>query len=1076
MKTRNLLAVVFSVLSLQLSAQKTEFVRPSEIFEQVEVLADSGRYADAISLLKKIPDRDTAYAAARLKMAYGYISNEQPDSAIRVCDQLLRESSTQRVEYLRLKGLSMASVDYKKGTEFLEDVTKQYPTIVGVRYSLAAVHFDNKQYEKAAQHCFRILEINPYHPSAHKLLGRIAILQGHKTHGMMALGMYLGVSPRDNAILVLLNQLADNQIKDEGTYTAFSTNSASRLDQMIRAKLVMGDGFKSAFPFSAPVVRQFELIFDQLDKLTVNPGDQYLKHYLPLYQTIKSKNQLEPFIYHLLTSTTIEGTEKWRNKNEKVLSEFYSSTNTALAANRSNQVFPEFGFTEKTNTWFDNSNRITAIGNVENEKRVGRWLHLHINGEKSAEGMYNAAGKKVGIWKYYRDNGKAKSVENMDTGEVTVYSEKEVKAEHFFLKDDKIDGQAETFYRNGERNSLIPYVAGVREGKQTDYHENGVVGATYSYVQGKINGPYEFFHPNGKLRIRATFKDDYYNGKYEEYYSNGALSSTGQYSAGQPVGEWKYYYRNGKLSYGGMYTPKGNATGEWTYYDYTGMMTEKRRFDSEGRYDGESIEYEDGKQKYLWVYKKGSCIKHTSFSPEGKVIFSAGNNNGTFYAKVYSSDGVLLREGNYVQGKIDGLWKYYTRYGKITREYHYMDNQLHGSAIDYFVTGAKQVEVNFEAGEQNGKFVRYLRSGVVEQEGWYDAGTPEQQWLSYYPDGSLRSDDYFIGGKETGYSDHYAVDGKLYLKVFHDGEAIDHQMFYNSRGNEASVRRMDGAKEIYEQFFSNKKVSVSDELLAGNYFNHRKAYFPDGSVLYDYEMLNDLRHGKYLYNHPNGKLFIRGQNEDGEKTGLWETYHMNGKLSSVGRYFEGQEDSVWTFYHDNGLISSRGPWKAGEKHGAFVYYNEEGNPVLEKRYVHDELVSYRSLTGTTPGEWVTFTGTQKIEVTYPDGKPAWYQEYKDGRSHGVQREYNSKGVVYEESRFLHGERDGDQKLFYPNGKLKLLEQFKENDAHGAEEYYDENGALVYSAQYRFGHQHGKFLQYEKGKKIKEFNFWYGNVE
>jgi uncharacterized protein len=1076
MKTRNLLAVVFSLLSLQLFAQKTEFIRPIEIFEQAEVLGDSGRYPDAISLLKKIPDRDTAYAAARLKMIYGYINSEQQDSAIRVCDQLLLEPSTQRAEYLRLKGLAMASGDYKKGVEFLEDVAKQYPTMLGTRYSLAAVHFDNKQYEKAAQQCFRILELNPYHPSAHKLLGRIAILQGHKVHGMMALGIYLGVSPRDNATLVLLNQLADNQIKDEGTYTAFSANSASRLDQMIRAKLVMADGFKSAFPFSAPVVRQFELIFDQLDKLTANSGDEYLKHYLPLYQTMKTKNQLEPFIYHILTSTTIEGTEKWRNKNEKALSEFYTSTNTALAANRGNQVFPEFGFTEKTNTWFDNSNRITAIGKVENEKRVGRWLHLHMNGEKSAEGLYNQAGVKVGIWKYYRDNGKAKSVENMDTGEVTVYSEKGVKAEHFFLKNDKIEGQAETFYRNGERSSLIPYVAGVRDGKQTDYHENGIVAATYSYTQGKINGPYESFHPNGKLRIRSTFKDDYYNGKYEAYYSNGALSSTGQYAEGREVGEWKYYHRNGKLSYGGMYTTKGNATGEWIYYDYTGMMTEKRRFDSEGRYDGETIEFEDGKQNYVWVYKKGLCIKHTSFAADGKIIFTAGNNNGTFYAKVYSMDGTLLREGNYVQGKADGLWKYYTRYGKLIREYRFKENRGHGMAVDYYSTGEKQVEVNFEEGEERGKYVRYSRSGVIRQEGWYEAGKPEQQWFSYYADGTVQSDDYYINGRETGYSHHYAVDGKLYLKVIRDGHVVDHPVFYDSKGKEASVRRMDGAKEIYEQFFSSKKVKVSDEMLVGNYFYHRKAYFPDGSLLYDYEMLDNVRHGKYLYNHPNGKLLVKGQNEDGEKTGLWETYHMNGKLSSIGRYFEGREDSVWTFYHDNGAISSRGPWKAGEKHGTFVYHNDEGNPVVEKRYVHDEFIAYRSLTGPTPGEWVAFTGTQKIEVTYPDGKPAWYQEYKDGRSHGVQREYNSRGVVYEERRLVHGERDGDQKLFYPNGKLKLLEQYKDDEAHGMEEYYDENGAPVYSAQYRFGHQHGKFLQYEKGKKIKEFNFWYGNVE
>ncbi len=1076
MRTRRLLAFALTVLSFQLSAQKKEFVSPLEIFEQAQVLVDSNRYGDAISLLKTISERDTAYSAAGLKMIHAFIKNDQPDSALQICDKLLLEPSDQKAEFLRMKGMAMASRDYKKGAEFLEGVIKQYPTMPSIRFSAAAAYFDDKQYEKATQHCFRILEMNPYYSSAHVLLGRIAVLQGHKAHAMMAWGMYMGVMPRDNGTLVVLNQLADSQVNGEGSITAFSTNGTSRLDQMIRAKIVMNDDFKSAFPFSVPLVKQFELIFDQLDKITQTSGDEYLKVYLPVYKAIKSNNQMTPFIYHILTSTAIEDVQKWRNKNEKALGEFFKTTNSALAVPRLNLAFPELGFNEKTNTWYDNSNRVAAIGKMENEKRTGPWVYFHDNGEKSAKGLYSNAGEKVGVWKYYYENGKEKSEENMDTGEVTLYSQKGFKAEHFFLKGGKIDGPADTFYSNGQRSSVIPYVAGKRDGKETDYRPNGVIAATYTYTQEKLNGPYEAFHPNGKLRLRTTFKDDYYNGKFDEYFSNGAMKSSGEYSAGVTVGVWKYYFRNGKLSYEGSYTPKGKATGEWTYYDHTGMLTEKRRFDNEGRYDGDRIAYDDGKQLYVWGYKKDLLIKHTSFKPDGKIIFTAGNNNGTFAAKIYDRDGILLREGKYVEGKADGLWKYYTRHGVVEREYNYKDDELHGMAISYHPTGEKLSEINYEAGKQNGRYVRYARHGQVEQEGWYVDGNPEQRWLSYYSDGTLQFDDYFIEGDKVGLAYQFAPDGKLYMKSVSNREAVLDPVFFDSKGKESSVKRVEGPKEIYEQFFSNSKLKSREETMSGNSYNHRTSYFPDGSVHFDYEMLLNERHGKYVYYHPNGKPSIKGQYEDGERQGVWERYHFNGQLYSVGKYFDDQLDSVWTYYHDNGTVSSRGPWKNSEKHGSFIYYSPDGKTVVEKKFVHNDLVAYRSLTGAMPGEWVAFTGNQTIDLTFPDGKPAWHQEYKNGLSNGVVREYYSNGVLYEENRYVNGDLEGDQKSYYQNGKLKQIEQYKFDDANGTDDYYDEEGNLIYTSQYKVGHLHGKFQLFEKGKKVKEYNFWYGTAE
>lgn len=1070
------LVLVFVLLvSIQAFSQKNEFLSPAQTFDKAKTLSDTGNYSGAIAVLRQIDARDTAYEAARYRMIHAFIGSDQADSALQFIEQGLQKSSSQRPDYLRLKGIAMARLDVDNAVAILEEAVKEYPTNVLLRYSLAAVQFDHKRYEKAAQECFRILNFSPFYSNAHKLLGRLAILQGQKVHAMMAMGIYLGTNPGDNQALVMLNQLVDNQVSDEGSYTAFSVNEASRLDQMIHARISMAPSFKSAFSFSVPVVRQFELLFDQINTLPRDSGDEYLKRYLGVYQAIKSANEMEPFIYFILTSANIDAAKKWRSKNEKALVQFYKTVNTALTGSRTKQALSELGLPEKTSMWYDDSHRVSSAGNMQNEKRIGPWIFFHPNAQKMAAGSYRD-GVKTGVWNYYFDSGVLKSSENMDTGEVTVYSKEGKRAEHFFLKADKIDGEAEIFYPSGARNKLMSYTAGERHGKTTEYYATGVVREDYSYDRGKISGPYEWFHPNGRARVKTTFKDDYYHGRFEEFHTNGMPKAAGTYTSGVATGSWKFYHSNGKVRSEGTYSAKGKRIGEWSFYDHLGALTSKDRYDDEGRLDGISATFEDGKQRLHWDYKKDLLIKHTSFDQHEKVIYTAGNSNGTFSIKVYDVDGTLQREGSYLQGKASGVWKYYNRYGTLTRECNYKDGDLHGMATDYYWTGKRQSQVNYEEGERHGKYTYNFLHGGLMQEGWYTEGNAEQRWSNYYTDGTLESDSYYIHDELAGRTQYFAVDGKPYMDVTYDGDLVEDELTYDSNGKIASVKRTDGANDIYEQFYSNKKLKNRSIAAAGSYVGNRVAYYPDGRLYYEYELLMNKRHGSYVHYHLNGKVSSKGRYEDGERTGIWERYREDGSLTNAGRYFEGRDDSVWTFYHDNGNVSSSGMRRNGQRHGVITYHNPDGKVVLEKQYRFDELVAYRSMTGSAPGAWIKFTGNGKIELTYPDGKPAWSQEYRNGLLHGVHREYYTNGQVFEETLYVDGDREGDTRTFYANGKLKTKEPYKHDELHGVQEIYDEKGQKTYSAQYRYGYLHGKVLLLEDGKEVKNYNFWHGAAE
>ena len=87
-------------------------------------------------------------------------------------------------------------------------------------------------------------------------------------------------------------------------------------------------------------------------------------------------------------------------------------------------------------------------------------------------------GKKTGTWKYYNEDGSTRSIENYETGEVNVYRDG-VLAQHFFLKDDKINGHVELFDACGTPNETLNYDKGRRHGSGKIMYSSGKIKSTY---------------------------------------------------------------------------------------------------------------------------------------------------------------------------------------------------------------------------------------------------------------------------------------------------------------------------------------------------------------------------------------------------------------------------------------------------------------------------------------------------------------------------------------------------------------------------------------------------------------------
>ena len=1060
-------------------SQKIPLVASGEVIAKGKILYDSGDYTEALKEFEKVPERDTNYVLMLAETALTHLAAKQYDEALAVCEKGLGKPSPYAPSFYRYRAIAEDKKgDLKKSVALFREGIDRYPADYGLLYNLGVTYYNNGQHEKAAQTFFEVLSFNPFHSGSHLNLGRIAISQGRKTHAMLSLGMYLSISNSDNPRLVLLNNFLDNQVSDEGTIPPFGKNACEKMDQIIRAKLAMEKSFKSQIPVNAAVVRQYELFFQQLKIIGTDQADPWVATYMPMYRYMEENGHAETFIYYLLSSSSNVSVKKWLAKNKKKLDVFFQSVNAAIKKPREVVSLAQFGYPSAVQAWYYDDNTLSALGEyTSGEKRKGPWKFFHPNHVLSADGAYDGSGKKTGVWKYYNKDGTLRTVEDYNTGEVSVYYSDGTPREHFYLKDGQdIHGNVELFYPCGALKEKLLYEDGKRHGKGQTYHENGVVKMTYTYADHKANGEFRTYDATGTLREIENFKEDVLTGDYRSYFPHGRRQAEGQYVDGVAVGTWTYYYENGKPERKGAYSDAGGAVGEWLYYDEDGRLTERRPFGNDGRRHGSNEHYYNEKLHYINTFKKGVLVQSVFFDSNGKEMASFGNPDGNFAVKNYFSTGQLQAEGLYRQGKNNGLWKFYNRYGKLISEYNYIDGELEGNAVDYFPSGEKKYVATYKDNVLNGYFQEFYRNGQVKQEGWFQDGEREQQWLTYFLDGTIESDSYYLRGSYRGPYYSYAQDGKLYAVSKYEGSILADIEHYDRKGNSITSKTIMNHTASYVERFPNGKQKSKYEMICGNYVGQVAKWYPDGSLYYAYTFVNGKKSGPYVYHHLNGQVAMRGNFLNDNEVGHWESFHINGTRISEGRYVDGEKDSVWNYYTSGGKISSTVTYRHGKSHGISRYFSPEGVPLLEKMYLNGDLIGYRIInSGEEDVAWIAFTGTGTILVTSPEGKTLYEETYQDGMRQGHKRLYYLNGKLYQDYVYENGDAEGPFITHFANGKVEERGTFKDDELHGKLETFRSDGTPLKTENYSMGTHHGPFTFYDKGKK-KEIVFWDGIIE
>lgn len=1066
------LSIAFSISIASLSAQPNPLVNSGEILSKAKVLGDSGKYELAIRELTRIEPRDTNYVLSLVRLADLFYSNGQYDEAIKRTVAGLKYTSSYRSEFLVTQGMAFTQLGkYDSARSVFDTGLAEYPFYPAFVLQKGRMCYLEKKYDEAEELLFKGLELSPFNTISHLYLGIISILRGEKTRAMMAMGVYLAINNQNNSQLVSLERFVKNQLIDESTVSPSGINPFARLDGIIRSRIAMEQEYKTRIPIDAGIVRQFQLMFDQLVVNEYDADGTWTKLYLPLYRSIKQANAQDAFVYHILKSSSINTVKEWTQKNNSALEKFYSTINLSLRKWREMKALPLLGYQTEVHSWYGDNSRLEAVGDKnKNNEEIGLWYYYHSNGALKATGVYNN-GQKQGKWRYFNDFGVLTVVEDYSSGQYERYTKEGKLWQKYTLVNGKVDGEVLIYRDCGSLLERLVYQAGLRHGNGEIYSISGQVIERYSYSQDSLHGKYETFYANGSKQIVANYERGKFHGKYIRYHRNGKVRLTGTYLHGKAEGEFIFYHDNGNLNEAGTYKDD-LLLGAYKIYDRSGKLIEVRHYGSEEELTGEQLFYYNDKLHYKLVYNDNRVTEICYYDSKGNLFEKFTEENGVLKGKGFYPDGRLRSEIEYKNGQPTGEWKYYYHSGILESTNEYLDDNLHGQVVDYYPNKSIKSKIYYENGNKHGPYESFYSNGKTESQGWYQSDMAQGRWLFFHPTGSIKSDEYYLNDELTGESYYYSLEGKLFQKIKFTDSEITELINYNEAGDQVS-----------QSVEENDQISVT-------------LNYPSGRPQQQLMVKCGKLHGDYLIFFPDGKEFLARQYDYGEYSGVYKRFNLLGALESKGTYVEGsaegeriwyftdgsieiigtyandKRDSLWKYYYEKDKLSSEVNYVDGEREGVSKHYSFEGVLILEKKYMRGNLIAYR-LPTSKGNEWVEFSGTGTIRATHPNGKIALEEAYQNGLLHGSIKSYFSNGQLQSLKNYQYGDYDGPQTYYYPDGKVKLKESYISDEAHGRWEKFDTSGRIEWVMNYSHGYPQGVAEQYNQGKKVKSVKFYYG---
>lgn len=419
-------------------------------------------------------------------------------------------------------------------------------------------------------------------------------------------------------------------------------------------------------------------------------------------------------------------------------------------------------------------------------------------------------------------------------------------------------------------------VNGLREGIYRCYFRNGNLSEELMFVEGRRYGRCRLFHKNGNLCIDMTMGDNGPEGEYRVYHDNGKLKIKCYYKNGVLDGEDYSYYESGILQREALYK-MGMLMGKATRYHENGRVEWKREFENGIVKDGNILLYDE----------------------DGKVVFTEIWENGIMRA--YNEDGVLLREGGFMNFYEVGEHRTFYPNAKLHKRMYFRMGRMDGTAYMYGEDGVLIRKTAFADDKVDGEDIFYYPNGAVREKLVYDRGTLIGDEL-FYENGNVNWRYSISGGVRNGMAYQFFEEGNLRCEMpYRDDVPEGLAKFYDFEGALVlEIPYEKGRREGLVKTYNEYGLVETESLYADNqYCGGLENYYEDGTLRNRCEMNYELPEGEELEFHDNGTIaskvrYMRGMPVDGQ----YERLDENGNPDGYYEYKNGE----WRLYGPDGEL------------------------------------------------------------------------------------------------------------------------------------------------------------------------------
>lgn len=1079
---------LFFILLIQIAyAQNDGLFNSGEIIDKGIDLHDEGKYQEALELYNQVERNDSNYVRAIVEKAVTYNTLTEYNKVIELCKEGLTYNTGYENFFYNNLGTALDNLgENDKALEIYLEATKEFPYNYLLFFNLGVTYENLNQINEAIKAYQKAIDLNLYYSSSHYRLGKLLVGQGRLVPAMYSLSFYIlldNTTERSRDAVGTLQEISNGSI-DQPTEIYDEDLPFQELDLILRSKLAMNKKYKTKADIDDNYVKQLQVL---CEKTPTNNDHKnfWLRYYTPYFRNLFNSDYSEYHTYFVFNSYNNEQITKWLNKNSSKRDNFIEWATNQVNEIRDYTYINIDGKENKVSRWYYDNNALYAIGNLLNVNGnniyVGPWKYMYSNGRLETIGYSDMNGNRQGEWKWYHPNGALKEIgnltDNLWNGKYINYHDNGVMASKANYVNDTIHGTYEKFHRNGQLLNRAQYENGKLIGKELYYYQNGNLEAEYNYKNGVVDSLAIFYHQNGNISTTVEVKNEMRNGPFKSYYETGKPESEGKYIDNTAVGEWKWYYNTGELMTKAHYNNEGNVDGKLTRYFKNGKKEQIEHYKN-GKVHGVLTEFDTTGIAFSKTWFKDDIInRYKSYNPNDttQVYSDVKIKNDESTIKFHYADGEISGEGNYLEGKKHGEWKYYHLNGYNYYSENYKNGTLNGKVNYYYPDNSLMSFEMYSDNIKDGEYEYYHRNSKLSTQGRFKASNQEGTWKYYNSFGNLSVIEYYVKGKPHGYQTYYFSDGRLGMEVLYKDGIRNKFTIYDTLGTIVDVDELENGNGTVNQLaFDGKLRTVSN--YKNGYLNGKHiVYYADQSIEEEYIYVNDMENGLYRNYFRNGKVQSEGKFVLGKREGEWKVYYKNGNLKNIINYYNDNYQGEYKHYYFNGNIEIEGKYEDGLREGEFIYYSLEGEIQLKKLYKNGIRIAYTYLN--EKGEFIEPIAlkneTGKVLSYFQNGKISSDGKLIKGEYQGEYKYYSANGNLQVKLNYLNNQLHGITEEYYLNGKIKEKIEYQYGELHGKKTYYTIEGNVEKVEHYKFGELNGLTKYYDQdGNVIKTEKYLY----